>query len=92
MDLLKKCVITNSLVRSFYCGLLCSCDTSNTIVSKCRNFSNNNRINLIQDIFNVSYAYSFKKAFLTKYKCKPGRYGPGDNIDTLLIENTVKKF
>ena len=34
MDLLKKCVITNSLARLFYCGLLCSCDSSNTVVSK----------------------------------------------------------
>ena len=63
IDLLKTCVITNSLARSFYFGLLCNCDTSNTIVSKCRNFSNSNRINLIQYIFNVSYDYSFKKVF-----------------------------
>ena len=53
MDLLKKCVITNSLARSFYCGLLCSCGTSNTIVSKCRNFSNNNRI-IIYSIYSMT--------------------------------------
>ena len=63
MDLLKKCVITNSLARSFYSGLLCSCDTSNTIVSKCRKFSNSNKINLIQYMFNDSHAYSSKNLF-----------------------------
>ena len=90
MDLLTKSVITNSLARSFYCGLLRSCDTSNTTLSKCRNFSNNNRINLIQYIFNDSYAYSFKKAFLNKYKCTHGRDGLVDTIDTLLRDFTVK--
>ena len=88
MDLLKKCVITNSLARSFYSGLLCSCDTSNTIVSKCRNFSNSNKINLIQYIFNDSYAYSSKKSFLNKYKCTPGKDGLVDTIGTLLNDYT----
>ena len=48
------------------------------------------RVNLIQYIFNDSYAYSFKKAFLNKYKCAPGKDGLVDTIDTLLKDYTVK--
>ena len=33
---------------------------------------------------------ALKKAFLNKYKCKPGRDGLVDTIDTLLIDNNVK--
>ena len=86
LELLKKCVIDDSIANSFYCYLL-DYDyfwKANTLINRCRVFANNRNINMSAFILDDMYARTAKRSIVSAYKSSQGKNGLLDTIRSLL--------
>ena len=89
LDLLKNCILNNSVARNFYCYLLNErrYKVSKTLVDRSNIFCQSNNVNLIKYIFSHDYMLKVKKITKEPYYNKPGTDGIIDTIRALLNDN-----
>ena len=95
-DLLKSCVLSSSMTKSFYCDILSkelsSCLQSKTLVSRVMKYSKENGIDILKYIFNSKYCLFVKKQIKDQYYVKNGTDGVIDTIRNLFDNHTKDNF
>ena len=107
LDLLKSCVINNSLTKDFYLMLLSSTDLnqflSKTLLGRAKTFCVENEIDISGYLFRDTYTNDIKLSLKKKAVVRPGCDGLIDsirgllskeynNFDRFLINNLLRAF
>ena len=83
LDLLKRCILNDSLTKDFYCYVLNDGNCS-TLSGRMRLFCEQYNIDILQYVFNDTYARYVKNIFDTLFFINTGCDGVIDSIRSLL--------
>jgi hypothetical protein len=92
LDLLRKCVLNDSLARTFYCKTLFLWEgqTNKTLIGRAKGYAHKYKIVILKYVNDNQYIYNCKYKFNTTIE--NGSNGVNDTVRSLLYMNNYEKI